>query len=88
MRRQYRSYHYTTRPGRFSVGRLLSEKAYGEPKNVQIRLANADKYVKYMARRDRALATIVLAVDLSLLYLIGDLENPKTVWTVPKEDLG
>ena len=41
-----------------------------------------------MARRDGALATIVLAVDLSLLYLIGDLENPKTVWTVPKEDLG
>ena len=41
---------------------------------------NADKYAKYMARRDRALAIIVLAVDPSLLYLIGDPENPKTVW--------
>ena len=40
----------------------------------------ADKYAKYMARRDRALATIVLAVDTSLLYLIGDPEDPAIVW--------
>ena len=32
------------------------------------------------ARRDRALATIVLAVEPSLLYLIGDLEDPAAVW--------
>jgi hypothetical protein len=32
-------------------------------------------------RRDRALATIVLAVDPSLLYLIGtDPEDPAVVW--------
>ena len=41
---------------------------------------NTDKYAKYMARRDWALATIVLVVDSSLLYLIGDPEDPKTVW--------
>ena len=41
---------------------------------------NADVQRKFMARRDRALAIIVLAVDLSLLYLLGDLEDPKTVW--------
>ena len=33
---------------------------------------DADKYAKYMSRRDRALATIVLPIDPSLLYLIGD----------------
>jgi len=32
---------------------------------------------KYMARRDRALAIVVLAVEPSLLYL---LEDPETVW--------
>ena len=54
---------------------------------------DADKHMKYMTRRDRALATIVLAVDPSLLYLIGDPEDPKVVWEKlsgqsPKEDLG
>ena len=39
----------------------------------------ADKYAKYQKRRDRALATIVLAVDPSLLYLIGDPEDPAVV---------
>ena len=31
-----------------------------------------------MARRDRALATIVLSIDPSLLYLIGDPDDPST----------
>ena len=31
-------------------------------------------------RRDRALATIVLAIEPSLLYLLGDPEDPVTVW--------
>ena len=38
------------------------------------------KYEKYVARKDRALAIIVLSVDPSLLYLIGDPEDPITVW--------
>ena len=33
-----------------------------------------------MSRRDRALATIVLLVDPSLLYLIGDPDDPVVVW--------
>ena len=37
-------------------------------------------FSNFFARRDRALATIVLAVELSLLYLIGDPEDPVTVW--------
>ena len=42
--------------------------------------SQADKYAKFVARRDRALATIVLAVDPSLLYLLGDPDNPVTIW--------
>lgn len=42
--------------------------------------SQADKYAKFVARRDRALAIIVLAVDPSLLYLLGDPDNPVTVW--------
>jgi len=33
-----------------------------------------------MARRDHALATTVLAIDTSLLYLLGDPQNPAKVW--------
>ena len=40
---------------------------------------NADAHRKFMARRDCTLAIIVLAVDLSLLYLLGDPEDPKAV---------
>ena len=42
--------------------------------------SDTDKHAKFMARRDRALATVVLSVDPSLLYLIGDPENPVLVW--------
>ena len=35
---------------------------------------------KFLANRNHALATIVLAIDPALLYLIGDPEGPITVW--------
>jgi Zinc knuckle. len=35
---------------------------------------------KFVARRNRALATIVLAVDPSLLYLLGNPTDPAEVW--------
>ena len=41
---------------------------------------NADTRRKFIARRDRALTIIVLAVDPLLLYLLGDPEDPKAVW--------
>ena len=41
---------------------------------------DADRLSKFTARRYRALATIVLAVEPSLLYLIGDPEDPVVVW--------
>ena len=40
----------------------------------------ADRYRKFVGRRDRALAIIVLSIEPSLLYLIGDPENPVAVW--------
>ena len=67
----------TTRPGRSNAEWLLSERNCSWHRDSA---TDADKHMKYMARRDRALATIVLAVDPSLLYLIGDPEDPKVVW--------
>ena len=40
----------------------------------------ADRRLKFLARWHCALATIVLAVEPSLLYLIGDPEDPVIVW--------
>ena len=39
-----------------------------------------DSYAKFLAQRDRALAIIVLSVEPSLFYLVGDPEDPATVW--------
>ena len=41
---------------------------------------DADRRAKFATRRDRALATIVLSVEPSLLYLLGDPEDQVTVW--------
>ena len=35
---------------------------------------------KYNDRKDRALSTIVLAVETSLLYLLGEPQDPQEVW--------
>ena len=35
---------------------------------------------KFNDRRDKALSTIVLAVETSLLYLLGDPQDPVEVW--------
>ena len=34
----------------------------------------------YSLRQDKALATIVLSIDPSLLYLLGNSDNPVAVW--------
>ena len=41
---------------------------------------HAALYAKFIGRRDRALALIVLSIELSLLYLLGDLKDPIAVW--------
>ena len=40
----------------------------------------AEAHSKFLSRRDRALAIIVLSVEPSLLYLVGDTEDPVAVW--------
>ena len=35
---------------------------------------------RYTGRRDKALATIVLPIHPSLLYLLGEPEDPAAVW--------
>ena len=43
--------------------------------------ASATIVAKYRARKDRALATIVLSIEPSLLYLLGDdPKEPVNVW--------
>ena len=42
--------------------------------------ADANALAKFNIRKDRALATVVLAIKPKFLYLIGDPENPATVW--------
>jgi len=39
--------------------------------------AQAEKYAKFVSRRDKALATIVLSIEPSLLYILG---SPVVVW--------
>ena len=40
----------------------------------------AEKFAKFVSQRDKVLAIIVLSVDPSLLYLLGDPEDPVAVW--------
>ena len=40
----------------------------------------AERFAKYIARRNKALAIIVLSIEPSLLYLIGDPKEPINVW--------
>ena len=40
----------------------------------------AERHAKFAARRDRALAIIGLSVEPTLLYLLGDPDDPVAVW--------
>ena len=44
------------------------------------RSASAEQRAKFTVRRDKALATIVLAIEPKLLYLLGNPEDPAVVW--------
>ena len=38
-------------------------------------------YKKFVERRDKALVLVVLSIDPTLLYFIGEPTDPKAVWT-------
>ena len=42
--------------------------------------ADPKELERYVPRRDKVLATVVLSVDPSLLYLIGNPVDPVAVW--------
>ena len=42
--------------------------------------AEVEKYAKYVTKRNIALAVVVLSTESSLLYLIGDPQDPVIVW--------
>ena len=42
--------------------------------------SNAAAINKYIARKEKALATIVLSIEPSLLYLVGDPQEPSVLW--------
>ena len=61
---------------------LLKDSLWGIASGIETAPAEeqADALRKFMSRSDRALAIIVLAVDPSLLYLLGDPKDPRAVW--------
>ena len=61
---------------------LMKEGLWGIVSGTEVAPAQseADKFTKFVTRRDKALAIIVLFIDPSLLYLLGDPEDPKVVW--------
>ena len=66
---------------------LIKDGLWGIVKGTEVTPGegNAEAQRKYLARRDCALALVVLAVEPTLLYLLGDPEDPQVVWTKLEE---
>ena len=59
---------------------LMKEGLWQIVSGTEIAPRGEDARRKFIVRRDQALATIVLAVEPSLLYLLGDPQDPAVVW--------
>ena len=60
---------------------LNKEGLWGIISGVETAPEGIDEHAKFALKRDKVLAAIVLAVDPSLLYLLGvDPNNPAVVW--------
>ena len=59
---------------------LIKEGVWGIVNETEDIPVDPGSYRHYVARQDRALSTIVLGINHSLLYLIGDPEDPVMVW--------
>jgi len=42
--------------------------------------AEVEKYAKYVTKKNKALAIVVLSIEPSLLYLLGDPQDSVIVW--------
>ena len=58
----------------------MKDGLWGIVNGTEIAPAEAEPLAKFSTIRDKALAIIVLSVDLTLLYLVGDPMNPIEVW--------
>jgi len=61
---------------------LLKEGLWGIVQGTETAPAeeNADARAKFVGRRDKALATLGLSVDPTLLYLLDGIDDPKEAW--------
>ena len=61
---------------------LIKDDLFGIVDRTEVAPSSTDTAAahKFELRKDKALATIVLAVEPKLLYLIGDPKDPKEVW--------
>ena len=64
----------------FSHSKIFPRKVVNETEQAPEPDAPADRQVKFASRQDSALATIVLTVEPSMLYLLGNPEDPIMVW--------
>uniref|UniRef100_A0A1X7U6D5 Uncharacterized protein n=1 Tax=Amphimedon queenslandica TaxID=400682 RepID=A0A1X7U6D5_AMPQE len=58
---------------------LMKEKLRGIVNGTE-RAQYGDGAAKFQTRKDRALATIILSIDPSLLYLVGEPDDLVEVW--------
>lgn len=59
---------------------LMKEGLWGLVNGTEAEPAEENRRAAFAARKDKALATIVLAIDPKLLYLLGDPNDPVLVW--------
>ena len=59
---------------------LMKEHLWGIVSGTEAAPEDPEAARKFDQRRERALAIVVLAVEPSLLYLLGEPEDPKVVW--------
>ena len=59
---------------------LIKDDLWRIVNGAEVAPADPAALAKYNIRKDKALAIIVLAVDPKFLYLLGDPEEPATVW--------
>ena len=59
---------------------LMKEGLWSIVDGTELRPLDERRLTNYIERRNKALATIVLGVETSLLYMLGDPEDPELVW--------
>ena len=64
---------------------LKKDRVWRIVSGTEVAPEDARELERYNGRKDKALSTIVLSINPSLLYLLGDLVDPVAVWTKLEE---